>query len=439
MEVDKKIYYPIFASRLLNGGNQDEIEHKEVIQQLLLLDSQKRLSLLSGNMANALAMLEERFHLPEQFVEYVTVLVRDMFFGKFSEQEILRALRGELSKIPNISLDPIIQHIQLNVFKAQLDTEEPDEEAAIIPSDSVNIKQYTLLDALGKFPNLGNQLITTENIKLKSQVAPVRPTLSNWLKNYRDELGIGMHDAVARARFLFESKNTTSLPSTERERIHAIVRSIEDNEAMNIDLQKQVIVFMDEEKNESVSESKTSTPESNTPSPDIFERFQNIQPREELKNVGTQTFMAAKPIEEKKPAPEEAVLGRIKNMLVFPPKANAPAPESDFIQPEEGETPLLPNEPLGTLRFSAKHVLPAERQEGTRPVPQSPPMDPRIAHFGPQEVNIPGTQKAYTYAPKNAPGGPAMPSPPQTKPEPVVAPSPQISNPNVFRIKPNRD
>lgn len=465
MKQDKSIYYPLFASRGLNGGLQDEIEKKQVRAYLTKLSSEQRLRLMSDNMAEAIAVLDDQFHVPDQFVEYITVLVRDMFFGHLSEQEVLKAFRSELAKIPNIPLDAVIQHIQLHIFKAEADPDEPeeieDEEDEILLGNTANLKQYTLLDALGKFSNLGNQSITSENIKLKSQVALVRPTLSNWLKNYRDELGIGKHDAVARAKFLFESQNTTKLPSKERERIHTLVRSLEDNELVNIDSQKQEMIFLDEEKKKNDTQ-RTLSAESDNAAPDIFEQFQRIPQREELRNVGTQTFRASQPTIEKESLEEERVLGRIKSMAVNPVSANAPAPKEDFILPKEEPVAVSQSEPLGTLRFSAKHVLPAERQQRQTEEQQAPLMDPRIQHFKPQEVFIPGdqTKQKSSFAPmpsnistrltpqsvKEAPMAPVLQKnqesiPSQSQKKETVATTPRSSMPetSVFRIKPNRE
>lgn len=475
MKQDKKIYYPLFASRSLNGGEQDQVEHKKVVEQLALLNSEKRLSLMSDNMAAAIAVLDNQFQLPEKFIEYITVLVREMFFGNITEQDILRVLRQELVKFPSIQADTLIQHVQLNIFRAQPDADEPeeDEDLEVSENDALpqeNVRQYTLLDALSKYPYIGNQPITTDTIKLKSQVALVRPTLTNWLKNYRDELGIGMHDAVARAKFLFESQNTKKLPSIERDRIHTLVRSLEDNELLNIDTKKEVILFSNQVKEKESVTTKPQNDAANTEAAtDIFERFQNVNTvpvdnRTQLGGVGTQTFGGGKIPAGESPTDETAILSRIKNMFVITPKANAPAPPEDFAvtAPKVAESLQVPSpqEPLGTLRFSAKHVLPAERQNlqpAIMPIRASS-MDSRIEHFRPQEVVIPeSTPQAFraTVPQQPVPESMKIASPPIQTPTSTAIPSsssPVYVNPvppavketleeptSMFRIKPSRD
>ncbi|MFZ2187347.1 MAG: hypothetical protein WAV46_01840 [Candidatus Moraniibacteriota bacterium] len=100
-----------------------------------------------------------------------------------------------------------------------------------------------LLQALSKYENLGNQLITRERIKVKSQAEPVRPSLLYWLKYYRDELGIGQHNSVERGDFLFRSENGRKLSPEERERVNLILKSIEEGFPLAIDTEHQEIVF----------------------------------------------------------------------------------------------------------------------------------------------------------------------------------------------------
>ena len=100
-----------------------------------------------------------------------------------------------------------------------------------------------LLQALPKYENLGNQLITRERIRVKSQAEPVRPSLLYWLKYYRDELGIGQHSSVERGDFLFRSENGKKLSGEERERISLILKSVEENLPLSIDPKNQEIIF----------------------------------------------------------------------------------------------------------------------------------------------------------------------------------------------------
>jgi hypothetical protein len=60
---------------------------------------------------------------------------------------------------------------------------------------------------------------------------------------YRDELGVGYHDPVLRAKFLFNSPNAKNISSDEREQLNLILRSVEENAPLDIDISKMEIIF----------------------------------------------------------------------------------------------------------------------------------------------------------------------------------------------------
>lgn len=120
----------------------------------------------------------------------------------------------------------------------------PSAFSASVPEQK-SFEQLSLLQALGKYQNLGNQQITGSKIAIKGQNDPVRPTIFNWLKAYRDELGVGRHDAVVRGNFLFHSINGKGLSAEERERLGMILKSLDENVPVSVDPGKQEIVFQE--------------------------------------------------------------------------------------------------------------------------------------------------------------------------------------------------
>lgn len=100
-----------------------------------------------------------------------------------------------------------------------------------------------LLKALGKFEKLGGQQVTNSKIVVKGQNDPVRPTIFNWLRAYRDELGVGAHDSVTRGQFLFHSLNGKGLTSDERDQVGMLLKSIDENSPLAIDAGRQEVVF----------------------------------------------------------------------------------------------------------------------------------------------------------------------------------------------------
>ncbi len=104
-------------------------------------------------------------------------------------------------------------------------------------------ERLPLLKAMSQYRRLNEQLLTSGKIKLKTSTEPARPTLGNWLKVYREELGIGFHETALRGNFLFQSQNCKRLSSDERARLNLILKSLEEEFPLEIDTKAEVIVF----------------------------------------------------------------------------------------------------------------------------------------------------------------------------------------------------
>lgn len=309
-------------------------------------------------------------------------------------------------------------------------------------AEAGKLEKLTLLKAMSKYSSLAGQVITEQRLKLKNQAEPARPSITNWLKVYRDELGIGRHDSAARAKFLFESQNTQKLSNEERERVHALIRSLEDEELLGIDPERGEIIFT----TTGVSNSQPARAISTTQGPaaqqslpeDLFERFNKPgEPRKTkpasslptaLQSVGTKHFGAVSALPEKNKEEEKAILERIRKMNTPPAKAS--------VSPAENS-----KQPLGKLTFSAPQVFageagrPKASENVTASVPTPAISVTPIPKPEPLPVKaVPASQSEASEQERFIPSALAA------KPVPASTPSKNSnSQQNMFRIKPNRD
>jgi len=172
-----------------------------------------------------------------------------------------------------------------------------------------------LLQALSKYEQLGNQLITEGRIKLRSQTETVRPSLLYWIKYYRDELGVGHHSSVDRGNFLFRSENGKKLTPEERERVNLVLKSLEENYPVEVDTEQSVIIFP----------------------PFVAEQA---------------------PVAQMPPTPPMAPMA--------PQRSSAP--RQAVFQPSRPSTPA-PSAQSGSLTFTSSHVMPGEREVPAQPRP----------------------------------------------------------------------
>lgn len=259
--------------------------------------------------------------------------------------------------------------------------EKDEEEVAAAEAAKVagpTSDKLSLLAALGKYARLGEQAITSSKLSLKGSPEPVRGNLVNWLKVYRDELGVGYHDPVLRAKFLFNSPNAKAITSEERERLNLILRSVEENAPLDIDLQKMEIIFP----SFTVTEPKAapvvapvSSPSAAVSAPTpaaapkrqgMFSSTFTIRPT----TSGAQTPSASGSTAPVGPAPTQGGfrVGKGMHFTSLESKPSAPTPPAVPV-PIAPPAPMAPkpmaqSQPAeGGFSFSSKHAFPAERAE----------------------------------------------------------------------------
>lgn len=318
-KIQERRYYPMVVSE---KGTEEKMSLEEdtlVWNAFEKLSQEKKDILLSGEMSQKIKLLQEKLKLSDFATGNISLVVRKVFFGDIPsagmDEKLKIALTSggdDIQKVKNIS--EFIQK-EILTIKPQPKGEEASEEEEEAKYIATIVK-LPLLQALSKYEQLGNQLITEERIKLRSQSETVRPSLLYWIKYYRDELGVGHHDSVQRGNFLYRSENGKKLSPEERERVNLVLKSVEENYPVEIDTEQSIIIF-----------------------PAFV-----AQPA--LVRVSQTPTQMQPPM-----APQRASF-QPNSSAVFQPTPPAPQP--------------------GTLSFSTKHVLPAEKEGAPTPRPVMP-------------------------------------------------------------------
>lgn len=377
-KINNALYFPMLVSENGNIERMTPDFSAEIWEKFHALPQEKQDILVSKELPYKIKDLQDAFHLDDKAIGHVTLMVRKIFFGELAMAEVEAKIGSMLATTnggdPN-QAKTIVEFIQKEIIelKPKPRAEEAEEEERL-PAATVNMP---LLQALSKYEGLGNQLITQERIKVKSQPEPVRPSLLYWLKYYRDDIGVGHHDSVQRGQFLFRSENGKKLSAEERERLGFILKSVEENFPLAIDTEHQEI---------------------------IFPTFQGVM-------IGNRKEPAAIP------ANARIIRGPVfggtaeegeRMEKKFTP-ANLNPYESGGLRIGRGthfgnlEQPAAPAEP-GAVSFSASHMFPAEKEAAE-----------------------------HTAAASQAEMRQASQPAPQPAPRPVVAPGPK---PNPFHIHP---
>ena len=317
-KITSSVYYPLLSSEEMNGGFVSLEEDKEIWKQFLLLDESKKNFLASDELPEKIKELQQIFHCDDTQIEGTSVLIRWLFFGEVDEMGFQAGLQDIFGEQSTKVFDFIQKEILTLKPKPKVEEVSPEE----VKPQAVTVR-LPLLQALSKYEQLGNQLVTRERIKIKSQPDPVRPSLLYWIKYYRDELGIGHHDSVQRGNFLFRSENGRRLSPEERERVNLVLKSVEENMPLEIDTEKSEIVFP------------------------VFE----VPSSARSSQAAPQTFESApkRVMAPASPTNPAFSFGRGSMAQGAASVPSTPAPTS---LPQSG----------GEMSFSSKHVFPAEKQ-----------------------------------------------------------------------------
>lgn len=382
---NKAIYYPMLIS--LNGSGvlvEEDAEASEW-KKLKALPTKDKEILLSAELTDRLIQMQDRFGLSDDGLGRVSIFVRKLFFGEFSLADCEAKIGAMLAETgggdPN-QAKAIVEYIKNEILTIQPQPEAEETDTGIEVPLAATLVKLPLLQALSKYPNLGNQLVTRERIRVKTQPAPVRPSLLYWLKYYRDELGVGYHDNVQRGQFLFRSENGRGLSSEERERIGLLLKSVEEELPLTIDTAKPEIVFP---------------------------RFETVPaaPRREPFVIATNA---------------QVIKGPAFGVVSEP---TAPLPPHPPVPQPPAEPSILPAG-RGMLSFSSSQILPAEAAEerirraaaALRPTPVSAPHPTPVS---PPRPSVPPVSSAPS--PSAAPQSP--------RPRPAVE-----EDRNPFHIRP---
>lgn len=171
---------------------------------------------------------------------YVNLLSQDLM-DKYDVAETL----GVIKKIE--SGEHVEEKETVPAYAPQNKFEQPGQSTEII----------RLSEGVKKYPELGEQLITSNYIRLKMFPEPVRPSLKNWITDYTFNLGHGTHDTMMRGSYLFHAENTKSLSSSDRERLGYVLKALDENMTVELGANTKQLIFP---KMESPSVQKPAAP-----------------------------------------------------------------------------------------------------------------------------------------------------------------------------------
>jgi DNA replication protein DnaD len=150
-------------------------------------------------------------------------------------------------KISKELADQINDLVQNNILAKAKELSEKKKSLGKIAQEKKEtqpeIVSLPFAEMLKKYPEINDQLITSDSIKLINNSELVRPTLKNWINDYTLRHGYKKHTTVERGSFLFQSENGRKLSPSDREKLSQIIKSFDQESGISIEASTKKIIF----------------------------------------------------------------------------------------------------------------------------------------------------------------------------------------------------
>ncbi|MDO8529329.1 MAG: hypothetical protein Q7S18_01535, partial [bacterium] len=170
--------YSVSYAKNSNDKISGQIAKKQ--EMFLKLSENIKDKLVSSVTSERIKEIGNFFNLQLQQLADISRVIRGYYFGEIG-----------LEDFPNI----LAKEIPVDINTAQQISKQIIEK--IIKDESLgvnkNLVDLSLSQALKQFPNFGEQAVTSAPIKLKIFPSPVRPSVKNWIEDYRGTMGAEKH------------------------------------------------------------------------------------------------------------------------------------------------------------------------------------------------------------------------------------------------------
>lgn len=312
-----------------------------------------------------------------------------------SELKINASVAGQIAIIINQNILFKAKELSEKAFAPKrLFTETKEEQGT---------EKISIQEAIRKYPELGEQLITSERIILKSFPSPVRPSIKNWLADYNFVMGYEQaRSGIERTNYLFHNINTQKLNPAEREKVASLLKSFDENYPLTVNKNTRQVIFppmapkpapkpaevprpMETPRSQPVVPQPVAPPRFTPPSPQF-----SPQVREEARFSAPSSPPPAPPrtasLPSRQPAQPSA---RPAFHTTQPSRPTAPLPQGRL---EIKQPPSIAKKEDSHVRFTSPQTLPVERDDkgqlqpyritpfsGTGPKEESPEKDTKPA------------------------------------------------------------
>lgn len=352
--LNTNLSYEYFFPMLVSSWEDSADSNEETLARwatLKTVSERAKNILLAEETAKSILSICTEFNLSVYDGQEIARVIRDMLFGKFRQESLVTEIKSRFDIENPRTIQLIAKAILDKIINAEIKIESGKETAPEI----VQKIQLTLADVLKAYPEIGEQLVTSDRIKILSFPEPARPSVKNWLADYTSVLGHENHSSIVRGNYLFHNANTSKLNSNDRQKLAYILKSFDEKTTITINKEAKQIIFPAYSPQPTTNLQAISRPNPNGSSP---AQFRSAAPAEEI-TYGSQIQREnSLPKTQTTPASDNSNI-RSLNFTQTPSRLN----------PEKTNPQIAAAEPQsGRVSFSSPQKLPYEKITTAKPV-----------------------------------------------------------------------
>ena len=230
--------YPMLASVHWKFEDDTDEDMQKWFNDFIRLDVVIKYGLASPMVSKEIFKMSQiRDIKDKEQIGEISRIIREVFTRHINEEDIVKRVINKL-KISKDKVDDFMVDLRfiLTLVKKEGQRIKEEEEKGS-PSEMIAI-----IPAMEKYKEVGEQLISLEPIRLELFDVPVRPSIKNWLEDYRETIGTDK-SSIKRSSYLFTSANAKGLGQEDRKKVSLILKSYNDSTKIVVDSQKGLVDF----------------------------------------------------------------------------------------------------------------------------------------------------------------------------------------------------
>lgn len=176
----------------------------------------------------------------KEYIGEISRIIRDVYSKGIKENDIKKRMGEKLKIKPEMlflameDFKKIILIVKEFGFQKEKHYEEKKAEL---------YEEIDIASAIKKYHSVEDQQLSSSMIKLEAVNKPVRPSIKNWLEDYREKAGGRDRTSMQRSYYLFNTENTRGLSAIERQRLADLIESYDEGRKLNVNKEEGEIEF----------------------------------------------------------------------------------------------------------------------------------------------------------------------------------------------------